>query len=228
MHMKKYKYLLLDADGTFYDFPSCENIAIKKLFSNYNIPLIDDNLRIYHSANSALWQSFEEGKVSTDEIRVERFRPLMQKYNLEGQTKAAGLLYCQYLSENGILFDKARWCLDNLKKDYSLIMITNGLKEVQYGRFETSNTTHYFDHIVISEEIGVQKPKREFFTHTLNLINALPEECLIIGDSLTSDIQGGINSGIDTLYLHLNSEKKAGSYTYDASSYEELLAILND
>lgn len=224
--MKHYKYLLLDADGTFYDFPSCENIAIKKLFANYNIELSNDNLSLYHKSNSALWNDFEQGKVTTDDIRIKRFIPIMEKYGLGAKSKEAGLLYCEYLSENGILYQGARECLEFLKEKYTLIMITNGLKEVQYGRFETSNTTALFDKIVISEEIGVQKPKKEFFDYTLSLINATKDECLIIGDSLSSDIQGGLNSGIDTLYLHLDKAKLEGSYTYDASSYDEVLKLL--
>ena len=224
--MKHYKYLLLDADGTFYDFPSCENIAIKKLFANYNITLSPDNLSLYHKANSELWNAFEQGKVTTEDIRIKRFIPIMDKFGLSSKSREAGLLYCKYLSENGILYQGARECLERLKEKYSLIMITNGLKEVQYGRFETSNTTKLFDKIIISEEIGVQKPKKEFFDYTLSLINATNDECLIIGDSLTSDIQGGVNSGIDTLYLHLDKPKIEGSYTYDASSYDEILELL--
>ena len=224
--MKHYKYLLLDADGTFYDFPSCEKVAIKKLFDNYNIPLSDDNLVLYHSANSELWDLFEKGKATCDDIRIKRFIPIMNKYSLEAKSQEAGLLYCKYLSENGILYPGARECLERLKQSYKLIMITNGLKEVQYGRFEASNTTHLYDKILISEELGVQKPKKKFFTHTLDLINATESECLIIGDSLTSDIQGGINSGIDTLYLHLNKEKQEGAYTYAAASYDEILDLL--
>lgn len=224
--MKRYTHLLLDADGTFYDFASCENIALRKLFDHYNIPFTEENIQLFHSANRALWEAFERDEATTRDIRDRRLIPLLEKFGHGDEAVSAGQLYCDYLAMNGILFPGARECLETLKEKYSLTMITNGLTEVQYGRFESSGTTRFYDHIIISEEIGVQKPKKEFFSHTLRTIGAEPGECLIIGDSLTSDIQGGINSGIDTLYLCLSGEKKEGGYTYSAGDYETLLALL--
>lgn len=224
--MKRYTHLLLDADGTFYDFASCENIALEKLFDYYHIPFCDENIHLFHEANLALWHAFERDEADTGDIRDKRLIPLLRKYGMEEEAVTAGRLYCDFLSENGILFPGARECLEALKEKYSLVMITNGLTEVQYGRFASSCTTGLYDHIIISEEIGVQKPKKEFFDYVLKTAGASPEECLIIGDSLTSDIQGGINSGIDTLYLYLSGEKKEGGYTYSAPDYDALMSLL--
>ncbi len=224
--MKRYTHLLLDADGTFYDFASCENIALKKLFDYYHIPFCAENIQLFHEANLALWHAFERDEATTRDIRDKRLFPLLEKYGLGRETVSAGKFYCDCLSENGILFQGAMECLEALHEKYRLEMITNGLTEVQYGRFRSSGTESLYDHIIISEEIGVQKPKKEFFEYTLSTIGASPDECLIIGDSLTSDIQGGINSGIDTLYLHLSGEKKEGGYTYSAPSYDALMSLL--
>ena len=224
--MKRYTHLLLDADGTFFDFASCENIALGKLFDYYHIPFCEENIQLFHKANLDLWHAFEQGMATTRDIRDRRLIPLFEKHGLKDEAVKAGKLYCEFLSENGILFPGAMECLKALREKYALEMITNGLTEVQYGRFASSDTTELFDHIIISEEIGVQKPKKEFFDTALTITGASSEECLIIGDSLTSDIQGGINSGIDTLYLYLSGEKKEGGYTYSAPDYGTLMSLL--
>lgn len=225
--MSKYKYLLLDADGTLYDFHATEKIALKRLFDHYRIADTDENRTLYHTGNSKCWEMYEAGSITMEELKGLRFSLFFSAMGLDISASEAGALFIDYLAAEGIMIDGALEVLKSLYGRYTLVMITNGIAAVQKGRLATSDTLKYYRNIIISEEIGVQKPDAGFFEKTLGIINAEPGECLIIGDSLTSDIQGGINSGIDTLYLHLGKEAgKEKVWTYDAASYRELLTIL--
>lgn len=225
--MSKYKYLLLDADGTLYDFHATEKIALKRLFDHYKIADTEENRALYHKGNSECWKRYENGEITMEELKGLRFELFFCALGLDEGANEAGRLFIEYLAAEGIMIEGALEVLEALYPLYPLVMITNGIADVQRGRLATSETEKYYSNIIISEEIGVQKPDRRFFERTLEIIKAKPEECLIIGDSLTSDIQGGINSGIDTMYLHLGSAAHGSKvWTYDAASYEGLLSIL--
>ena len=227
LFMLAYTHLLFDADGTLYDFHATEKIALKQLFDHYKIASSEENIALYHKGNSQCWKLYEEGSLSMDELKTLRVKLFFDELGLKDDPKEAGELFITYLSEHGILIDGALEVLEKLSKCYTLIMITNGIAKVQRGRLLSSDTEKYYKDIIISEEIGVQKPNKEYMTKTLERIKADKDKCLIIGDSLTSDIQGGINSGIDTLYLHLNKEADGEKvWKYDASSYKELLSLL--
>lgn len=226
--MRSYKFLLFDADGTLYDFKATEKIALKNLFSHYNIPLTEENIGLYHRNNSQCWKEYEEGTITMEVLKTRRFTTFFTEAGIEADDFEAGRLFIKFLGDAGILIDGAREVLDSLKSSYRLAIITNGIADVQRARLINSGTQDDYDEIIISEELGVAKPNAEFFRIALERLGAQKEECLIIGDSLTSDIQGGVNSGIDTLYLHLDSEADPEKriWTYDAGDYATLLSYL--
>lgn len=227
-HMRSYKFLLFDADGTLYDFKASEKIALKNLFSHYNIPLTEENVAIYHRNNSQCWKEYEEGTITMEVLKTRRFTTFFKEAGIKADDYEAGRLFIRYLGDAGILIEGAREVISTLKESYTLAIITNGIADVQRARLINSGTMDDYAQIIISEEIGIQKPNAEFFRIALERLGAKREECLIIGDSLTSDIQGGVNSGIDTLYLHLESEADPEKriWTYDAGDYATLLSCL--
>lgn len=229
--MLDYKYLLFDADGTLYDFKASERIALEEVFIHYDIPYTTENIEIYHHANALCWKEFEKDVITMAELKPKRFRDFFALLGIEisdEEANEASRIYTEGLAKEGILIEGARQVLERLQNKYELVMITNGIASVQRGRIHTSSTESFYKDIIISEEIGVQKPKKEFFDITLNRINASKEECLVIGDSLSSDILGGRNSSIDTLYLHLGTDADGDRiWKYDAASYEELLELLD-
>ena len=111
-------------------------------------------------------------------------------------------------------------------KDRPKSIITNGIAKTQHGRFDRTNTNKYFDHIFISEEIGYQKPDKAFFDFVLNKIKRSANECLVIGDSEKSDIQGAANANMDSVFISFDN-KKSEKATYNVSSFGELLQLLD-
>lgn len=226
--MKSYTTLLLDLDGTLFDFGSTERIALKKLLNHIRLELDEEKKEIYHRVNMLCWQDYENGVITMERLKTRRFEEFLKELGLKLDAQELSDLFIEYLSKEGILIDGALDLIKKLKERYKLVIVTNGIASVQRGRLDVSNTTNYFDAIVISEEIGYQKPDVRFFEKALEKANAKKEDCLIIGDGLSSDIKGGRDSKIDTLYLHLDTPCLASSdmYTYEAGSYAEILSLL--
>lgn len=196
-----HKYLLLDADGTFLDFERTEKEALGLLFAHFGI---DEGLSSsYHTANARCWEEFEKGLITMEELKERRFDLFFRSQGLDLDAGEASRLYIDELSRHAYYIDGAEELLAHLSREHSLSVITNGIAQVQRGRLEALGAMRFFDHVVISEEVGVQKPSKAFFERALALIGAEKEDCLVIGDSLTSDIKGAQDAGMDAFHLHL-------------------------
>lgn len=219
------KYLLFDADGTLYDFDASSRIALEKVMNKNGIAYTEENHNLYEIGNRFCWNSYENGTMTQNELKTERFRIFFNKLGLNQNPRVAGDDYTAFLSEEGIMLPDAIDFLENIAERRKAI-ITNGIAKAQYGRFNRTNTTKYFEHIFISEEIGFQKPDKAFFDYVLKAINKEPNECLVIGDSDKSDIQGAINANIDSVFISFKGDKSKLA-TYSVASYKELLDLLN-
>lgn len=198
-----HKYLLLDADGTFLDFERTEKEALGLLFDHFGI---DEGLSSsYHKANSRCWEEFENGLITMEELKKRRFDLFFRSQGLDFDAKEASRLYIDELSRHAYYMDGAEEMLSHLSRKHSLSVITNGIAQVQRGRLEALGAMRFFDHVIISEEVGAQKPAKAFFERALALIGARKEDCLVIGDSLTSDIKGAQDAGMDAFHLHLGA-----------------------
>ncbi len=224
----KYKILFFDADETLFDFKKSESIALEHAVSDFDIPYDPEHhLQIYDTINTAIWKEFEEGKITQNTLKVERFRRLSSKLGIDFDPHRFAERYMEHLADASFLLDDSTALLDQLRDHYKLVIVTNGLAYVQNRRIGKSSIAEYFSHIVISEEVGVAKPNPEIFEHTLKLIGQVDKsEVLMIGDSLTSDIQGGINFGIDTCWFN---PKKLSSTSSVKPTYEinDLLSLLD-
>ena len=226
--MLSYKYLLLDADGTFLDFSRTEEEALAKLFDCCGIPLTKEYLSAYEAANSEVWRNFEEGKISMERLKSLRFEKFFTSMGLALDPQKTGRMFIKLLSDAAYIIEGAETLLERLSKDYSLSVITNGIAEVQRGRLKKLGLMKYFDGLFISEELGVQKPSAAFFDKTLESLGAQKSQCLVIGDSLTSDMKGAVECGLDALFLNLSGQQVEidSRIKYQAKSYEELLSII--
>ena len=210
--MSKYKYLLFDADNTLFDFDRCEREAVKLALDGSSVCFSDGVYDAYHKINDDLWKALERGEIERDVLKVERFRLLFEKYGVKGdEYRRVASLYEKRLAEQSFEIEGVNELLGRLARDYSIYVITNGLTSVQRGRFQRSRLSEYFTSVFISEEIGVAKPSREFFDHALSFIGD-PDRSkyLVIGDSLTSDIDGAINSGIECCWYNRYGADPAG------------------
>lgn len=224
----KYKVLLFDADETLFDFKKSESIALELAISDFEIPYDPKHhLKIYESINSAIWKEFEEGKITQNTLKVERFKRLSQELGIDFDPHRFSERYMYHLAEASFLLDDAVPLLEKLHGKFKLVIVTNGLAYVQNRRIGKSSIADYFSHIVISEEVGIAKPDPKIFEHTLKLIDHVDKsEVLMIGDSLTSDIKGGINFGVDTCWYN---PKKLSNTSSVKPTYEinDLLALLD-
>jgi len=201
--MNQYRWLLFDADGTLFDYDKAESVALSSTFREFDIHYKPDFANVYREINGQIWRDFELGLIDQKSLRTRRFELLFESLNLESDLENFSGKYLEYLSMGTYLIDGAEEVLQALQDDYELAIITNGLKDVQRPRFAQSSIGAYFDVIVISEEIGKAKPDPAIFDAAFDLLgNPSLEEVLIIGDSLTSDIAGGLNYGIATCWFN--------------------------
>lgn len=226
----KYEIILFDADDTLFDFKKTEREAFKNTMLEFDIEY-DENyhLKIYQEINTAIWKEFEEGLITQKKLKVERFKRLSDRLNAEFDENKFAKAYIKHLSNGSFLFEESAELIESLHKDYTLAIITNGLTDVQNKRIGQSIIAKYFENIIISEEVNVSKPDPKIFEYTLNSIGHTDKnKVLIVGDSLTSDIQGGINFGIDTCWYNSNEidNKSEVTPTYNISSLMELMDIL--
>jgi len=228
-----YKYLFFDADGTLFDFSEAENRAFYQMTAKLGFEATHEHLQTYKACNEACWKAFERFEITQETLKVKRFEDFFAAEALGLDPALACRTYQGYLSQQGILYKESRPLLEELiERGYTLYLASNGIAEVQRGRIEQSQTGRYFKDIFISEEIGSQKPDAQFFSVMLERtgLKAKKSECLMIGDSLTSDIQGALSYGLDTLWLNMEGVHKNNTTakpTYEMHSLPEMLNLFS-
>lgn len=226
----KYEIIIFDADETLFDFKKSERDAFKNTMLEFDIEYDENHhLKIYTDINMAIWKEFEDGLITQKKLKVERFKRLSDKLNAGFDETAFAKSYMKHLSNASFLYDDTVGLVESLHKNYRLTIITNGLTDVQDNRIRKSIIAKFFEDIVVSEEVEVSKPDPKIFEHALNNIKHTDKsKVLMVGDSLTSDIQGGINFGIDTCWFNPNKivNKTGIKPTYEISNLMELKDIL--
>ena len=224
------KYLLFDADETIFDFLRAEKTALKLAFGDCNIPFKDEYVPLYSEMNAKMWKRLERKEITKQELIHSRFSSLYELIGIDGQDPdLMRVAYQKRLSEQAFLLPGALELLKNLSKDYKIYLITNGLKTTQSSRLAASGIEPYLSGVFISEEVGYEKPDRRYFEKVKESIPGFKEEeALVIGDSLTSDILGGNNAGIRTVWYNAKGQKnntKAVPYR-EIGKLEEIYGVL--
>ena len=226
----KYEVIIFDADETLFDFKKSERDAFKNTMVEFAIEYDENHhFKIYQDINTAIWKEFEDGLITQQKLKVERFKRLLEKLETKLDEIELAKSYTKHLSQSSLLYDFSIDLLENLHKEHKLCLITNGLTDIQDNRIRKSLIAKYFEDIVISEEAMVAKPDPRIFEHTLNNLKYTDKsKILMIGDSLTCDIQGGINFGIDTCWYNPNKAPNNTGIkpTYEISSFTQLKDIL--
>jgi len=229
--MKKYKLILLDADGTLFDFETSEHQSFKKAFEMFNLVYTDELFALYKKINAKLWSDFEKGLISTEDIKSNRFKSLVKDAELNVDDVELKNAYTENLSNSTLLLDGAESMLKNLSGKAKLSILTNGLTTIQRRRFGVSPIRQFIHSIIISEEVGYQKPHSEIFKIALRENNHSDKhDVLIIGDSLSSDIKGGYDFGIDTCWYNPKQNKNQFEIipTFEVNHLDEISNIINN
>lgn len=199
----KYKTILFDADGTLLDFERSEKEALYDAMRMHNIEPSEEKRLIYCEINDSLWKMLERGEIEKQVLLYRRFELFLEAIGVERDGKKMADDYMNSLATKGYLLDGADELCERLYGKARLYIVTNGVDFIQNGRWARCDTRKYFDDFFISGVIGAEKPNVEFFEHVSAHIDGFKKEStLIVGDSLTSDIKGGINYGIDTCWYN--------------------------
>ena len=197
------EFLLLDLDDTILDFHKAERIALSKTFRDFGLEPAEDVLDLYHKINKWPWEQLELGVMTRDQVLVNRFGALFEKVGMTVDPAACAKSYESNLGIGHYFLPGAEEAVKRLKEHYRLFLVSNGTATVQHSRLTSAGLYPYFEQVFISQEIGYNKPEKAYFDRCFERIPGFEQEkALMVGDSLTSDIKGGINAGLTTVWIN--------------------------
>ena len=244
--MKQYKAVLIDWDDTIGDFIGAAKLALKEMYDKYHLSDYfashEEFVSLYKPHNIELWDKYGKDLVTKAFLRIDRFLwPLLhgskvgKRQEDKGERQELAAL-AEQMSEDFLhlttahfsLLEGAEELVRYLAEKYPLTVVTNGFVEVQYEKFDRSGLRDCFAHIVLSEEVGCQKPNPRIYEEALRMNGVSAEEAVMIGDSWNSDIQGAINAGIDQIWIRKSNDPlpNGQSATYIVQSLSKVMEIL--
>lgn len=229
--MSAKKIVLFDLDDTILDFHTAERRALQGAFEELGIPADEALLRRYSEINLFCWRQLERGAMTRGEVLVGRFEMLFAEKGIDCRPELAQEKYEERLAVGHYFVPGAPELLEELQNDYDLYIISNGNLHIQESRIASAGIAPYFRGIFISELIGANKPSREFFEACFAQIPGFRrEDALVVGDSLSSDIQGGINAGVKTCWFNPSGAAPEGELhpDFSFSALGELPALLKE
>lgn len=210
------KWLLFDLDNTLLDFDRGAEQSLLETFTEYRFSELDQLVKSYYEVNHRCWHRYENGEIDIPMLKRLRFQIFVEENDLEVDHAELNRKYLGRLSQQISEMEGARNLLNQSHQRFQLALVTNGFAEVQHPRIDRSGLRNYFKHIVISEEIGSNKPAITFFEHTFQLLKKpKKEEVMIIGDSLSSDIKGGNDYGIRTCWYNPKKQENTSDVKPD-------------
>ncbi len=197
------EFLFLDLDDTILDFKKSESVALSKALKNVGIDPNAENIALYSGINKLQWEMLERGEITREQVKVNRFARFFEALGVDANPQGIAKDYERLLGIGHYFLPGAEDAVDRLSKKYRLFLASNGTASVQAGRMTSANLYRYFEKVFVSEEIGADKPSMTYFERCFAQIPDFdPHKAMIVGDSLTSDIQGGKNAGIATCWVN--------------------------
>lgn len=222
--------MLLDADETIFDFKKSEKVSLMKALEMFSVPYTDADIQVYSGINLRFWKELEKGTVTREKLKVQRFEEFFKYMGVECDSEKFAAVYLNNLSQCSHLIDGAAKFVKKLHKHCKIYIATNGIAKTQKGRMERSSIKDDIDGMFISEEINFSKPDKRYFDFIFERLEIKDKSrVVIIGDSLTSDMQGGKNAGITT--CHFSRDEKVSDsdlVDYSLNSYDDFWDILFD
>lgn len=228
--MNKYEILLFDVDDTLLDFDLAENAALDRLFEQENIATTPAMIARYKEINESLWRAFERGEVTKNTLHNTRFSIALKEFGVEVDGEYFEAVFQKYLQEAHHYVDGAYELIAQLAGSYDLYVVSNGKTKTQNKRLADADLAKYFKGIFISEQTGYQKPMPAFFDYVFERIEGLnKDKTMIVGDSLTSDVKGGLLAGIDTCWFNIRNINNVTDIQphYEIKKLHELHLLLN-
>ena len=228
--MKRYEILLIDLDDTILDFDAAEEVAYSGALAAHGIGKTPALMERYREINLLWWEKLERGEAGRDELLVERHRQLFTELGLPADPAAFEADYRRRLGVGHWFLPGAEAMLDGLRdRGYRLFLASNGVEDTQLSRLKSAGILGHFEGLFISERTGFHKPEPAYFEWCFARIPGFDrEKTLMIGDSLTSDILGGLRAGIDTLWVNRRGQSAPAACrpTYEITDLGQIWEIL--
>lgn len=224
------KYILLDLDDTILDFHKAEAAALKATLEHFDIEPNDTAIARYSEINAAQWKKLEKGELTREQVKLHRFELFFAELGICCNAEDARTYYENRLAVGHYFMPGAEKMLKEISERYALYLVSNGTTLVQNGRIESAGIAPMFQKIFLSEAIGYVKPQKEFFDACFAEIPDFdPTQAIILGDSLTSDIQGGINAGVRTCWYNPTGTSRREDIIpdFEIGSLDKFLVLLN-
>ena len=224
-----YEYLLFDADDTLFDFPKASSRAFDAMCQAHDIPYTPEIYRLYHEINLELWAAFDRGEVTKEFVTLERYVRFLKALALDRDPAACNRDFLSALGEGVYPLPHAEAVCRGLKaRGHRMFIITNAVASVQRSRLRGSVFGELFEAAFISEEAGAAKPSRTYFDYVRRRLPGLTnKKALVIGDSLSTDMQGANNAGLPCCWFNpAKKPRRAGlRVDYEITDLRKLLEI---
>lgn len=229
--MERFTTLLLDADNTLLDFNKDEHQALVKALTYFGVPVTQENTQLYSKINQGMWKQLEKGEITKPELKRTRFKLFFDAIGFECEYEPLYVneYYLNLLGEGGNTLEGAVETVRELKAmGKELHIVTNGVAATQAKRLKRSGLMPYITEVFVSETIGFQKPRKEYFDYVLdNITEKDKEKILVVGDSLSSDIKGAMNAGLYCCWLNHSAEEMPEEYSahWEIGKISDLLKL---
>lgn len=227
--MTKKKIVLLDLDNTLIDFNECARHSIINSFKKHGFTYTDDVFKTFITENVKIWKRLERGEITKADLRADRWNIILGKLGIDYDGTIIEEEFENGVAQGAYAVEGAYELLDYLYPKYELYIVSNGFRFVQESRLKIGDFRKYFKDIFLSEDIGVQKPAKEFFDYCFKKLEMPPkEDVILIGDSLSADIIGGLNYGIDCIWFNKNGDELSENIkpTYIVNKLKDIEKIL--
>lgn len=226
----RFPILWFDLDNTLLEFSNSSHKAFSALCKEIGLEEQEDSYATYHKINKVEWKRFEQGEITQDQLKHSRFQNYFDHIGFDFNGLSANGIYLKHIIEFPFYVDGVEDLLEHVHKSgYTSSIVTNGMKEVQRPRINKCGWDHYFDHIFVSDEMGIAKPQVEYFNHCLKASgNPKKSDIIVIGDTLESDILGAKRAGITSCWINPNNNICPPDLKpdYEIGSLKELLDII--
>ena len=223
------EFLLLDLDDTILDFHKAERLAIAKTFRGFGIDPTEEVLGRYHVINKSCWEKLETGELTRAQVLVRRFELLFAEFGVACDGAEVARAYEKNLSIGHYFLPGAEEAVKRLHQKYRLFLCSNGTACVQHGRMTSAGLYPYFEKVFVSQEVGFNKPSKDYFDACFAQIPGFDKDkAIMVGDSLTSDIQGGINAGVRTCWVNPGHAVGHIRADYEIEALHQLEALLEE
>ena len=224
------KHIFFDLDHTIWDFDRNAEETLMELFEQYNLPALgltspQNFIQTYTENNHFLWAEYHLGKITKEQLRAQRFNKTFIQLGLQPDLVPHQFEedYVRISPTKTNLFEGSEKVLAYLQKKYSLHIISNGFKETTLIKMSLSGLNPYFKNVIISEDVGVNKPDKAVFEYALNKAGAQKEESIMVGDSIEADVRGAQNFGMQAIFFNPLNREKPADVLWQITHLEELL-----